>query len=144
MVLFEHPVVTGELQGSDAKAQVIDLWPRRSGRGRECVATRGTGGTPRQRGPAAPGFLSPQLQELMFLLTRPALINPILMQRLTTDFGYLDLGCLGNKKLDLQGLIYCSLTRKTKSWESMISCSLESSERMSSNTLCGYESTDDR
>lgn len=96
-------MVTGELKGADAKAQVIVLWPLRSGQGHECVATLGDWRNPKTVRTGCTWFscLTPQLP--MFLHTH-TLVNPILGQGLTTDFGYLDFGVSREQKAGLTGI----------------------------------------
>lgn len=74
-------MVTGELKGADAKAQVIDLWPLRAGQGHECVATLGDWRDPKtvRTGCTWSDSSTPHVLTYTF-------VNPILGQGLTTDW----------------------------------------------------------
>lgn len=92
-------MVTGELKGTDTKAQVSDLWPLRSGQRQECVATLGDWRDPKTMRTGCTWSDSPTPHVLTHTL-----VNPILGQGCTTGFGYLDFGVSREQKAGLTGI----------------------------------------
>lgn len=100
-VLFEHPVVTGELKGADAGAQVMDLWPRRSGQGQACVVTMGDWKDPKTVRTGCNLFSTFEPVTPHALTHTP---NPIRTLCLTVHFGYLHFGVSREQKAELAGI----------------------------------------